>query len=113
MTERRDDEQPRSYRATTGRSQPTPPRQPDLDRVARSRQARQILSGAEIRPPTRISSSYPVSNNVLTQPQLMYAAALGILLLLGVLLWLIFGLGVASVIFFLLALGLLGGWLAF
>ena len=29
------------------------------------------------------------------------------------LLWLIFGMGVASIIFFLLALGLLGGWLAF
>jgi len=42
-----------------------------------------------------------------------YAAALGVLLILGVLLWLVFGMGVASIIFFLLALGLLGGWLAF
>jgi hypothetical protein len=49
----------------------------------------------------------------LTQPQLLYAASLGILLVLGLLLWLIFGMGVASIIFFLLALGLLGGWLAF
>ncbi len=113
MTERRDDERDRGYRGTTGRNPGPPQRKPDLDRVNRSRQARQILSGAEIRPPTRLSSSYPVSNNVLTQPQLMYAAALGILLMLGLLLWLIFGLGVASIIFFLLALGLLGGWLAF
>ena len=113
MTDRQDDERPRGYRGTTGRSQLSSQPPPDRDRVARSRQARQILSGAEIRPPTRISSSYPVSTNVFTQPQLMYAAALGILLLLGLLLWLIFGLGVASIIFFLLALGLLGGWLAF
>src|ERR687896_526207 len=113
MTEPRDEERPRGYRGTTGRNTGTYQRQPDPDRVSRSRQARQILSGAEIRPPTRISNSYSVSNNVLTQPQLMYAAALGILLVLGVLLWLIFGLGVASIIFFLLALGLLGGWLAF
>ena len=113
MTERRDDERPRGYRGTTGRTTGPMQRQPDRDRVNRSRQARQILSGAEIRPPTRLSSSYPVSSNVLTQPQMLYAAALGILLVLGILLWLIFGLGVASVIFFLLALGLLGGWLAF
>jgi hypothetical protein len=42
-----------------------------------------------------------------------YAAALGVLLVLGLVLWLLFGMGVASIIFFLLALGLLGGWLAF
>jgi hypothetical protein len=44
---------------------------------------------------------------------MLYAAALGGLLALGLLLWLVFGMGVASIIFFLLALGLLGGWLAF
>jgi hypothetical protein len=44
---------------------------------------------------------------------MLYGAALGILLVLGLLLWLVFGMGVASIIFFLLALGLLGGWLAF
>src|SRR5688500_11666023 len=99
MTDRQDDERPRGYRGTTGRTSGTPQRQPDRDGVARARHARQILSAAEIRPPTRISSSYPVSSNVLTQPQLMYAAALGILLMLGLLLWLIFGLGVASIIF--------------
>lgn len=113
MTERRDDERERGYRGTTGRNTGAAQRRPDPEKLARSRQARQILSGAEIRPPTRLSSSYTVSSNTFTQPQLMYAVALGILLMLGLLLWLIFGLGVASIIFFLLALGLLGGWLAF
>jgi hypothetical protein len=113
MTDRMDDDRPRGYRGTTGRINTQPQRPLDRDRLNRSRHARQILSGAEIRPPNRISSSYPVSSNVLTQPQQMYAAALGILLVLGILLWLIFGMGVASIIFFLLALGLLGGWLAF
>lgn len=113
MTDDNDDERPRGYRGTTGRTTGSYQRQPDARGVNRSRQARQILSGAEIRPPTRVSRSYPVSNNVLTQPQMMYAAALGIMLVLGILLWLIFGMGVASIIFFLLALGLLGGWLAF
>lgn len=113
MTERRDEERERGYRGTTGRNPAPSPWKPDTEKLARSRQARQILSGAEIRPPTRLSSSYPVSSNAFTQPQLMYAAALAILLTLGLLLWLIFGLGVASIIFFLLALGLLGGWLAF
>lgn len=113
MSERQDDERPRGYRGTTGRNQGSYQRPPDADRVRRSRQARQILSGAEIRPPARVASSYPVSKAILTQPQLMYAAALGILLVLALVLWLIFGMGVASIIFFLLALGLLGGWLAF
>jgi hypothetical protein len=113
MTEHRDEDRPRGYRGTTGRINNPAQRPIDRDRVNRSRHARQILSGAEIRPPTRISGSYPVSSNVLTQPQQMYAVALGILLVLGILLWLIFGMGVASIIFFLLALGLLGGWLAF
>jgi hypothetical protein len=113
MSDRMDDDRPRGYRGTTGRITNQPQRPPDRDRLNRSRHARQILSGAEIRPPNRTTSSYPVSNNVLTQPQQMYAAALGILLVLGILLWLIFGMGVASVMFFLLALGLLGGWLAF
>ena len=49
----------------------------------------------------------------LTQPQMIYAVSLVILLAIAVLLWLIFGMGVASIFFFILALGLLGGWLAF
>jgi Flp pilus assembly protein TadB len=113
LSDQRDQDQPRGYRGTTGRVSGTYQNRPDDDRVQRSRQARQILSGAEIRPPNRSLGSYPAPTTVLTQPQMLYGAALGILLVLGLLLWLVFGMGVASIIFFLLALGLLGGWLAF
>lgn len=113
MSEPRNDEPAKGYRGTTGRTTGSYRSVPDSERIQRSRSARQILSGAEIVPPNRMSSSYPASNSTLTQPQLFYGAALGILLVLGLLLWLVFGPGVASIIFFLLALGLLGGWLAF
>jgi hypothetical protein len=112
MTESDEQGHAKGYRGTTGRisgrgAQGEPLR-------SRSRPpARQILSGADIRQPLRSPGSYPAPTTVLTQPQTLYAAALGILLVLGLLLWLIFGMGVASIIFFLLALGLLGGWLAF
>jgi Flp pilus assembly protein TadB len=107
------EETPRGYRGTTGRSTSSYSPQPDQARIEKSRQARQILSGSEVRPPARTGSSYPVSETALTQPQMIYAVSLGILLALAILLWLIFGMGVASIFFFLLALGLLGGWLAF
>ena len=113
MSERPEDEQAKGYRGTTGRTPGSYRGSPDQDRLQRSRHARQILSGAEIRPPTRPLGSYPAPTAMLTQPQMLYGAALGILLVLALLLWLIFGMGVASIMFFLLALGLLGGWLAF
>lgn len=101
------------YRGTTGRSSGAFRTPAEQVRLQRSRQSRQVFSGAEIQPPPRSLSSYGMSPSSLTQPQLLYASALGILLVLGLLLWLVFGMGVASIIFFLLALGLLGGWLAF
>jgi hypothetical protein len=101
------------YRGTTGRLSGTYRTPAEQARLKRSRQNRQIFSGAEIQPPSRSLSSYGMPPSSFTQPQMLYAAALGILLVLGVLLWLVFGMGVASIIFFLLALGLLGGWLAF
>ena len=106
-------ESQRGYRGTTGRTTGSYRPQPDQDRLQKSRQARQIMSGADVRPPARSGSTYPVAETALTQSQMIYAVALGILLALGVLLWLIAGMGVASIFFFLLALGLLGGWLAF
>ena len=101
------------YRGTTGRLTGAYRTPAEQSRLQRSRQSRQVFSGAEIQPPARSLSSYGMPPSSLTQPQMLYAAALGILLVLGVLLWLVFGMGVASIIFFLLALGLLGGWLAF
>jgi Flp pilus assembly protein TadB len=113
MSEMRDRDQERGYKGTTGRLSDTYRSRTLTDPKSKSRQTRQILSGAEIRPPSRANSSYPATNASVTPSQLTYAVALGILLVLGLLLWLIFGMGVASIIFFLLALGLLGGWLAF
>lgn len=117
MTERDDTERSpehsRGYRGATGRPPGSYRPVPDQDRIERSRHARQILSGTDIKPPVRTGSTYPVSETALTQPQVIYAVSLGILLALSILLWLIFGMGVASIFFFLLALGLLGGWLAF
>jgi len=113
MSELRDRDREPGYRGTTGRLTETYRDRRLIDPKQRARHSRQILSGADIRPPARSGSSYPSSNAVLTQSQFTYAAALGVLLALGLVLWLIFGMGVASIIFFLLALGLLGGFLAF
>jgi Flp pilus assembly protein TadB len=107
------DDTQRGYRGTTGRTHGSYRSTHDQDRLQKSRQARQILSGSEVRPPARTGAPFSVSESTFTQPQMVYAVALGILLALALLLWLIFGMGVASIFFFILALGLLGGWLAF
>lgn len=86
---------------------------PDDDRLARARQARQVLSGADIRPPSAHSNVYAAANGVFTQSQRTYLASLAVLLVLGLLLLLVFSMGVASIIFFLLALTLIAGWLVF
>lgn len=88
-------------------------RRPDEERVERSRQARQILSGAEIERPTRLSSSWASPSSPVSDSQRTYLISLGILLLVGLILSVAVGFGVASIFFFLLALGLIGGWLAF
>lgn len=86
---------------------------PENDRAARARQARQVISGADVRPPSRLSSTYLPEDGGLTPPQRTYFIALGVLLILALALYAFFGMGVASVIFFLLALTLIAGWLVF
>jgi Flp pilus assembly protein TadB len=81
--------------------------------VHRARHARQILSGAELEPPTRLSSAWVSPSAGLTESQRTYLIALGVLLLVGLVLLATVGLDVASIVFFILALGLIGGWLAF
>jgi len=79
---------------------------------ARIRQARQVLAGDAIRPSpdpwVMGSDAIPLS-----ALQRNYLVALIILLLLGVLLAWIIGLGVASIVLFVLALGLIAAWLVF
>lgn len=88
-------------------------RRPDEERVERSRHARQILSGADIERPTRLSSSWAAPSSPVSDSQRTYLISLGVLLLIGLVLSVTVGFGVASIFFFLLALGLIGGWLAF
>jgi len=86
---------------------------PDDDRYAKARQARQVISGSAVRPPSTPSGVYTSADGMFTQSQRTYLIALGVLLVFAVLLWLIFSMSVASVIFFLLALTLIAGWLVF
>ena len=78
----------------------------------RVRQARQVLAGDAIRPspdPWVIGSqSVPLSSL-----QRNYLVSLIVLLLLGVLLVYVSGLGLASIVLGVLALGLIAAWLVF
>ena len=88
-------------------------RRPDDARLERSRQARQILSGAEIEHPTRLSSSWADPSAPISESQRTYLISMLVLLAIGLVLAFTVGFGIASIFFFLLALGLIGGWLAF
>jgi Flp pilus assembly protein TadB len=81
-------------------------------RQTRIRQARQVLAGDTIRPspdPWVLGSdAIPLS-----ALQRNYLVTLIVLLLLGVILAYIIGLGVASIVLFVLALGLVAAWLVF
>ena len=82
------------------------------ERQNRIREARQVLAGDSIRPspdPWVLGSdAVPLS-----PLQRNYLVTLIILLLLGVMLAWIIGLGVASIVLFVLALGLVASWLVF
>lgn len=87
----------------------------EQDRLARARHARQVIAGNEIRPPSsyRLSSSGRVPEHALSPSQRNYLIGVLVLLVLGLLLYVVFGFGVASIIFFLMALTLLFGWFVF
>ena len=85
---------------------------PEDDQQHRVRQARQVLSGADLRAPDdpiRFGQEYELVNPT----QRAYLLAVGGLLIVSLLVLLIFDLGVASVLLFLLALALLLGWVVF
>jgi Flp pilus assembly protein TadB len=86
---------------------------PEEDNYSRSRNARQVISGADVRPPSPQSNVYAAADGLFSDSQRYYLMVLGGLLIVGVLLWLIFSMGVASIFFFLLALALIFGWLVF
>ena len=92
------------------------------DAKRRATRARQVISGSDIRPPSQ--ASYPQSassqryisyeeEGAMSSPQWIYLGMLAALLALAIILYLIFGGGVSSVFFFLLALALFCGWFVF
>lgn len=91
------------------------------DAKQRANRARQMISGSEIRPPSS-SAPYPgvpqryvayEEEDAMSSPQWIYLGILAALLALAIILYLVFGGGVASVFFFLLALALFCGWFVF
>lgn len=91
------------------------------DAKRRANRARQVISGSDVRPPA--SSTYPASGSQryvsyeeegpMSSPQWIYLGILAALLALAIILYLVFGGGVSSVFFFLLALALFCGWFVF
>ncbi len=92
------------------------------DAKRRANRARQVISGSDIRPPSQ--AAYPASassqryvsyeeEGAMSSPQWIYLGILAALLALAIILYLIFGGGVSSVFFFLLALALFCGWFVF
>lgn len=82
------------------------------DRRTRIRQARQVLAGDTIRPSP---DPWVTSGGVLGMSPLQrnYLITLVVLLILGLLIAYVLGTGVASVVLFVLALGLIAAWLVF
>lgn len=84
----------------------------DDDRRTRIRQSRQVLAGDMIRP-----SPDPWMNGGdavrLSSLQRNYLVALFLLLIVGLALAYILGLGIASIVLFVVALGLIASWLVF
>jgi VIT1/CCC1 family predicted Fe2+/Mn2+ transporter len=79
------------------------------DRAARVRRARQVLAGDEITPPNDpIGFGDRFGSGV--SGELRYFIAVAVLIVVSALVYLVWGLGPASVVLFLLALFLLAGW---
>lgn len=79
------------------------------DRAARVRQARQVLAGSDVTPPLDAAGA---GDRYGTAPsgELRYFVAVAALIVVAALVFLVWGGSAASVVMFLLALALLGGW---
>lgn len=82
------------------------------DLASRVRQARQVLAGSEIQPPDD-PIDFGYQPGLLSPEQRIYLIALLVLLIVALVLLFIWSFGVASPVFFLLALGLVAGWFIF
>lgn len=85
-------------------------RLPDEDRADRIRKARQVLSGASLTPPED-PIGYGDRFVIGGSTEFRYFLVLSGLVILSAIVWAIWGMGAASPVLFLLALGLLAGWL--
>lgn len=91
------------------------------DAKRRANRARQVISGSDVRPPSQPAYSPSSSQRyisyeeegAMSSPQWIYLGILAALVALAIILYLIFGGGVASVFVFLLALALFCGWFVF
>jgi hypothetical protein len=81
-----------------------------MSRRAPGRATRQILSGSELAPPRDTFGGQNTTGQSISLA-FAYLAALGILAILAALVWAIWGMGPASAILLLLALGLIASWL--
>ncbi|HEV2108805.1 MAG TPA: hypothetical protein VGR16_11125 [Thermomicrobiales bacterium] len=85
---------------------------PEEERTARIRQARQVLSGGEVQSP-RHPLDFGRPEGLINPAQRLYLIVLGGLLVLALLLYAIWGLGIASPVLAVMALVLLAGWVIF
>ncbi|MDP9471985.1 MAG: hypothetical protein M3Q71_15195 [Chloroflexota bacterium] len=85
---------------------------PHDDRATRVREARQVFAGDELQAPSR-PLDFGAEDALVNPTQRTYLIVLAALLVVALLLFAIWGLGVASPILLLLALALLAGWVIF
>ncbi len=83
----------------------------DEERLARIRQARQVLAGSDVYAPDE-PADQGGDNGLFDPLQLRYLLGLGVLLVIGLLLLIVSSLA-ASIVLFVLALALLAGWVIF
>jgi len=86
--------------------------QRDDERLAQARRARQVLAGQDLRAPEH-PLDFGEPDGLIDATQRTYLIVLAGLLLIALLLYVIWGLGPASPILFILALALIAGWLVF
>ena len=81
-----------------------------MSRRAPGRATRQILSGDQLSPPPESIGGRPAASSQISIGY-AYLVALAVLVVISALVWAIWGLGPATVILLLLAIGLIASWL--
>lgn len=79
------------------------------ERAARVRQARQVLAGSEVTPPTD-SGGLGNRHAVAASGDLPYLVAIAALIVVAALVYALWGAGPSTIVLFVLALALIAGW---